>query len=155
MLKRERHDVGRSAEGLAAPGPVVLATLSTRVEERAERLAIASCLEVGVPLLVVNVVPAPMSPRTLSLGALDPEREDYAAVRATAERAAGFGIRVEHLRVTSPRPAKAIVEIANERGAGLLVLGPKRRRVSRWRFGRAAREVRRNAACLVWIAGDS
>ena len=75
-------------------------------------------------------------------------------MRATAERAAALGIRVEHLRVTSPRPAKAIVQIANERGAGLLVLGPKRGRVPRWRFRRAAREVRRNAACLVWIAGD-
>jgi hypothetical protein len=43
--------------------------------------------------------------------------------------------------------------VANERGAGLLVLGPKRGRVSRWRLRRAAREIRRNAACLVWIAG--
>jgi nucleotide-binding universal stress UspA family protein len=73
-------------------------------------------------------------------------------VRATAERAAARGIRVEHLRVTSPRPAKALVQVANERGAGLLVLGPKRRGI--WRFPRAAREVRRNAACLIWIAGD-
>jgi nucleotide-binding universal stress UspA family protein len=55
--------------------------------------------------------------------------------------------------VTSPRPAKALVRVANERGAGLLVLGPKRGRLRRWRFKRAAREVRRTAACLVWIAG--
>jgi hypothetical protein len=53
--------------------------------------------------------------------------------------------------VTSPRPAKALVQVANERGAGLLVLGPKRSRVSRSTFRRAAREVRRSAACLVWI----
>jgi nucleotide-binding universal stress UspA family protein len=139
---------------IAVPGPVVLATLSARVEQDAERLAIASCLEAGVPLVVANVVPAPLSPRTLQLGALDPDREDYAAVRATAERAAKLGIRVEHLRVMSPRPAKAIVEIANERGAGLLVLGPKRGRVPRRRLRRAAREVRRSAACLIWIAGD-
>lgn len=155
MATRERY-FGRGpveAPGLRAAGPVVLGTLSARVEPDAERLAIASALEVDVPLLVVNAVAAPFSPRTLQLGALDPAREDYAAVRATAERAAGLGIRVEHLRVTTPRPAKAIVEIANERGAGLLVLGPKRGRVSRWRFRRAAREVRRNAACLVWIAG--
>jgi hypothetical protein len=126
---------------IAVPGPVVLATLSARVEQDAERLAIASCLEAGVPLVVANVVPAPLSPRTLQLGALDPDREDYAAVRATAERAAKLGIRVEHLRVMSPRPAKAI-------------LGPKRGRVPRRRLRRAAREVRRSAACLIWIAGD-
>ena len=154
MATRER-DFGRrptEAPGLTAAGPVVLGTLSTRVEADAERLAIASALEADVPLYVVNVVPAPLSPRTLQLGALNPAREDYAAVRATAERAARLGITVEHLRVTSPRPSKAIVEIANERRAGLLVLGPKRGRVSRRRFRRAAREVRRNAACLVWIA---
>jgi nucleotide-binding universal stress UspA family protein len=147
----KRRDVGRSPT--SAAGPVVLATLASRVDPSAERLAIASCLDANVPLVVVNAVSAPPCPHTLHLGALDPEREDYAAVRATAERAAAFGIRVEHLRVTSPHPARAIVEIAKERAAGLLVLGPKRGRVSRWRFRRAARAVRRNLNCLVWIAG--
>ena len=135
------------------PGPVVLATLSARVDPEAERLAIESCLDAGVPLLVVNAVTAPACVRTLHLGAIDPRREDYAAVRATAERAAASGIRVEHLRVRGPRPVRAIVEIAKERAAGLLVLGPKRGRVSRRRFRRAARAVTRNLTCLVWIAG--
>lgn len=159
MLKRERHDVSRPAERqrLAPAGPVVLGTLSSRVEPEAERLAIESAIEAGVPLLVVNVLPLPACPRALLLGGPSavtfPHEEDYEAVRATAQRAAALGIRVEHLRVTSPRPARALVEVANERGAGLLVLGPKRGRW-RWRFHRAAREVRRHAACLVWIAGD-
>jgi nucleotide-binding universal stress UspA family protein len=148
----KRRDVERPA--VSPAGPVVLATLSARVDPEAERLAIESCLDAGVPLVVVNAVQAPACVRTLHLGALDPAREDYAAVRATAERAAAFGIPVEHLRVTSPRPARAIVEIAKERAAGLLVLGPKRGRVSRWRFRRAARMVRRRLTCLVWIAGS-
>jgi nucleotide-binding universal stress UspA family protein len=127
------------AYGIAAARPVVLATLSSRVDPEAERLAIDSCLDAGVPLLVVNAVAARPSPWTMRLGVLDPAREDYAAVRGTAERAAAFGIRVEHLRVTTPRPARAILEIANERAAGLLVLGPDRCRVSRWRsVGRLA-----------------
>jgi nucleotide-binding universal stress UspA family protein len=142
------------AGGIAAARPVMLATLSSRLDPEAERLAIDSALDAGVPLIVVNAVAAAYSPRTLHLGALDPSREDYDAVRATAERAAALGIRVQHLRVTTPRPAKAIVQVANERGAGLLVLGPKRGRVPRRRFRRAAREVKRHAACLVWIAGD-
>ena len=137
----------------SAAGPVVLATLSSRVDPSAERLAIESCLDANVPLVVVNAIAAPACPHTLRLGALDPAREDYAAVRATAERAAAFGIRVEHLRVTTPRPARAIVEIAKERAAGLLVLGPKRGRVPPWRFRRAVRAVRRSLTCLVWIAG--
>jgi nucleotide-binding universal stress UspA family protein len=146
-----------AAERGAAAGPVVLGTLSSRVDPEAERLAIESALDACVPLLVVNAIQLPPYPRALALGGLDavtlPHEEDYEAVRATAERAAAFGIRVEHLRVTSPRPAKALVQVANERGAGLVVFGPRRGRVSRWRFRRAVREVRRNASCLVWIAG--
>ena len=157
---RARQQVRRPAgksRGIGTPGPVVLGTLSSRVEPDAEWLAIESAVETGVPLLVVNVVPMPACGRALALAgpkALSfPLEEDYEQVRATAERAAKWGLRVEHLRVTSPRPARALVQVANERGAGLLVLGPQRGRVSRWRFSRAAREVRRNAACLVWIAG--
>jgi nucleotide-binding universal stress UspA family protein len=131
---------------------VVLATLSSRVEPEAERLAIESALDAGVALLVVNAVVAPCSPRTMHLGLLDPAREDYAAVRDTAERAASFGLRVQHLRVTTPRPARAIVQIAKERGAGLVVFGPKLGRVSRRRFSRAARAVTQSVGCLVWIA---
>jgi nucleotide-binding universal stress UspA family protein len=133
---------------------VVLGTLSSRVEPEAERIAIESAVENGVPLLVVNVVPMAACPRALALAgpkALScPHSEDYEAVRATAQRAASWGLKVQHLRVTSPRPAKALVQIANERGAGLLVLGPKRKGI--FRFWRAAREVVRNADCLVWIA---
>jgi nucleotide-binding universal stress UspA family protein len=132
----------------------VLGTLSSRVEPEAERLAIESAVENGVPLIVVNVMPMPACPRALVLAghrALTfPHEEDYEAVRATAQRAASWGLKVEHLRVTSPRPAKALVQIANERRAGLLVLGPKRKGI--FRFWHAAREVVRNADCLVWIA---
>lgn len=124
------------------------------MEPEAERVAIESAVEAGVPLLVVNAVPLPHSPLALALvgpRALSfPHTEDYEAVQATARRAASWGLKVEHLRVMSPRPAKALVQIANERGAGLLVLGPKRKGILR--FWRAAREVRRSAACLVWIA---
>jgi nucleotide-binding universal stress UspA family protein len=157
VASRERHHAGLPvARGVESVGPVVLGTLSSRVEPHAERLAIESAVEAGVALLVVNVLPMPACARALALAgtrALSfPLQEDYAEVRATAERAAAWGLRVEHLRVTSPRPAKALVQIANERGAGLLVLGPKRKGV--FRFDRAAREVRRNAACLVWISDE-
>jgi nucleotide-binding universal stress UspA family protein len=162
VLTRERHEVREPVEagGLAPAGPVVLGTLSSRVDPAAERLAIESALDAGVPLLVVNAVQLPPCPRALVLGGPSavtfPHEEDYEAVRATAERAAKLGLRVEHLRVSSPRPAKALVQVANERAAGLLVLGPKRRRwpSRRWRFRRAVREITRSAACLVWIAGE-
>ena len=136
----------------------MLGTLSSGIDPAAERLAIESALDAGVPLIVVNVVVLPPCPRALAMGGPGalafPHEEDYEAVRATAERAAKFGLRVEHLRVSSPRPARALVQIARERAAGLVVLGPKRRSLlrGRWRFRRAARRVRRSVSCLVWIA---
>jgi nucleotide-binding universal stress UspA family protein len=160
VLTRERH-VRRpqKAAPVEAAGPVVLGTLSSGIDPAAERVAIESALDAGVPLIVVNVVELPPCPRALAMGGpravAFPHEEHYEAVRATAERAAKFGLRVEHLRVSSPRPARALVQIARERAAGLVVLGPKRRGLlrGRWRFRRAAQQVRRSVGCLVWIAG--
>ncbi|MEA2333391.1 MAG: Universal stress protein family [Thermoleophilaceae bacterium] len=138
--------------------PVVLATLASRVDPSAERVAVDSAIEAGVPLLLVNAIAMPYAPRAFALGGLDaitlPHEEDYDAVRATANRAAALGIRTELLRVTSPRPARAIAEVANERGAALVVFGPARGRVRRRRLRRAARAVLRGTRCLVWIVGD-
>jgi hypothetical protein len=83
-----------------------------------------------------------------------PHEEDLEAVRATAERAAALGIPTEHLRVATKRPVKALLEVVRERDAGLLVFGPDLRRIRRRRFRRAAAQVRRDAACLVWVAPD-
>ena len=160
VLTRERH-VRRPQKtpAAAAVGPVVLATLSSDLDPAAERVAIESALDAGVPLLVVNVVELPPCPRALVLGGpaalAFPHEESYEAVRATAQRAAQLGLQVEHLRVSSPRPARALVQLANERSAGLVVLGPRRRGLlsGRRRFRRAARQVRRRLNCLVWIAG--
>jgi nucleotide-binding universal stress UspA family protein len=148
----------RAPETGAASGPVLLATLASRVEPAAERIAIDSALEAGVPLLIVNVLPMPQAPHALRLGGVGAmtmfRDEEYDAVRATAERAAALGIRTELLRVVSPRPPRAIVEIANERGAALVVLGPRRRRLHWLRLRRAASAVRKRTACLVWIVDD-
>jgi nucleotide-binding universal stress UspA family protein len=83
-----------------------------------------------------------------------PHEEDLDAVRATAARAAALGIATELLRVRSPRPVRALLELVVERNAGLLVLGPDLERTSRWRFKVAARQVRKHAPCLVWVAPD-
>jgi hypothetical protein len=138
--------------------PVVLGTLSCRVDPAAERMAIESAIEASSPLLVTNAVHLPNYPTTLMLVgpgvATLPHEEDLDAVRATAERAVALGIRTEHLRVSSKRPVKALLEVVRDRRAGLLVFGPDRSRMSRWRFRRASRQIRRDAGCLVWIAPD-
>jgi nucleotide-binding universal stress UspA family protein len=135
--------------------PVLLGTLSVRVEPEAERMAIDTALELGAQLILANMLMLPPYPLTVRLApeyATLPHEEDLDAVRATAQRAAELGIPTELLRVSSPRPVTALVELAQDREAGLLVFGPDRSRISRRRFRSAARAVRRDAPCLVWIA---
>lgn len=155
----DRHDeqIGR----LSAPTrarPVLLATLSVRVDPSAERMAIDSALEAGVPLLVANLLRLRPYPTTIGLlGAQRstlPHEEDLEAVRSTARRAAALGLKTELLRVTTTRPVKALLELASERDAGLIVFGPHLGLVGRLRYRAAARRVRREAACLVWVAPD-
>ena len=138
--------------------PVVLATLSVRVDPSAERMAIDSALEAGVSLIIANLLPLRPFPTTLgTVGAEGlnlPHEEDLDAVRATAARAAALGVKTELLRVTTRRPLQALLEVVREREAGLLVFGPDLSRTSRLRFRWVARRVRREADCLVWIAPD-
>jgi nucleotide-binding universal stress UspA family protein len=75
-------------------------------------------------------------------------------VRATARRAADLGVKTELLRVRTKRPVTALLQVVTERDAGLLVFGPHLGRVGRMRFRRAARRIRSEAGCLVWIAPD-
>ena len=137
---------------------MVLATLAVRVHPSAERMAIDSAIEAGVPLLIVNLIPLPPYPRTIILLGPEattlPHEEDLDEVRATAARAAELGVKTELLRVRTTHPVKALLEILHERDAGLLVFGPHLGRVGRMRFRRAARRVRRDADCLVWVAPD-
>jgi hypothetical protein len=87
-------------------------------------------------------------------GATLPHEEALDEVRGTAARAAALGVRTELLRVSSPRPVRALLALTAERDAGLLVLGPDPGRMRRRRFRAVARRVRRDAPCLVWIAPD-
>jgi hypothetical protein len=45
-----------------------------------------------------------------------------------------------------------MLELASERRVGLLVFGPDPAGLPRRRYRAAARAVRRDASCLVWIA---
>jgi nucleotide-binding universal stress UspA family protein len=158
QLKDRDADLAKwSVEGTHAR-PVVLGTLSVRVDPSAERMAIDSALEAGVPLVIANILPLRPYPTTLALlgpeGLNLPHEEDLDAVRATARRAADLGVKTELLRVTTRRPVQALLEIVSERDAGLLVFGPDLRLTSRIRFRLAARRLRREAGCLIWVAPD-
>jgi len=101
----------------SAARPVVLATLSVRVDPDAERMAIESALEADPAhprLIVANMLWLPPYPTTLMLAreyATLPHEEDLDAVRETAHRAAARGIDTQLLRISSRRPLAALVEL--------------------------------------------
>ena len=138
--------------------PVVLGTLSVRVDQAAERMAIESAIEARVPLVIANILWLRPYPATLALlgpeGLNLPHEEDLEAVRATASRAAELGVETQLLRVTTRRPVTALLEIVRERNAGLLVFGPDLKLTGGLRFRLAARRLRREAGCLIWVAPD-
>jgi nucleotide-binding universal stress UspA family protein len=157
-LRDRREDVAGASGPPTSARPVLLATLQVRVDPSAERMAIDSAIEAGVPLLLVNLIRLPPYATTIILAGPEhttlPHEEDLDAVRATANRAAELGVKTELLRVRTKRPVRALLQVASERDAGLIVFGPHLGRVGRIRFRRAAKRIRRDATCLVWVAPD-
>jgi hypothetical protein len=114
-------------------------------------------VNLGSKLILANMVALPPYPLTVMVApdyVTLAHEEDLDAVRATAARTAALGIATELLRVRSPRPLTALIELAHDREVGLLVFGPDRSRISGRRFRAAAKVVRRDAPCLVWVAPD-
>jgi hypothetical protein len=133
---------------------VLLATLGVPFDARASTFAVETALESGQALIVANITrlePLPLSV-TMGYDALEEFTPELSSsVRAPAELARSLGVAVERLRVRSPRPVQALLQLSEEQGAGLLVFGPSPRRLSRWSYQRAARAIRRSASCLVWL----
>ena len=154
MLTRRR---GASVVDQAPAGgrgrPVMLATLEVPFDEDASAFAVDAAVEAGQGLILVNVVEVMPHPGTmLGYGDVDPSPEDAAALRAPAELAHSLGVRVERLRVRSPHPVDALIQLVGERKPGLLVFGPDRTRIRKRLYAKAARAVQERAACLVWLS---
>jgi nucleotide-binding universal stress UspA family protein len=128
----------------------MLATLDVPFEEEAARLAVDSAVESGQRLIVVSVEELLLAPMDILMGwGPQPEAPAYLA---PAELAASLGVPAERLRVKSPHPLSALLELVAEREPGLLVFGPDRSRLKPRRYRKAARAVRERACCLVWLA---
>jgi nucleotide-binding universal stress UspA family protein len=145
-----------SHEDYAALGssnrPVLLATLDVPYAEEAIAFAVDSAVENGQPLVLLNV--AEVLPTAYSLlGYGYVEREDLQeALSRPVQLALSLAVEVERLRVCSPHPVDALLEVVAERNPGVLVFGPDRRHLSGRRYRRAERAVRKRAPCLVWSA---
>ena len=153
-MRVARRDRLGSAADVAAPTgarPVMLATLDVPFDEEAASLAVDSAVESGQRLIVVSVEELLLAPMEVFMSWCVPQAE-AAAYLAPAELAASLGVPAERLRVKSPHPVAALLELVAEREPGLLVFGPDRSRLKPRRFRRAAAAVRERATCLVWIA---
>jgi nucleotide-binding universal stress UspA family protein len=131
----------------------MLATLDVPFEPAATQLAVDTAVESGQRLLVVNVSLVALLPVSMMLRyeyLETPELRD--ALRAPAELAASLNVPVELLRVSSPHPADALLELVSEREPGLLVLGPDLARVRGRVYRKAVKRIREQATCLVWLA---
>jgi nucleotide-binding universal stress UspA family protein len=143
------------ALGASDPRPVVLATLAVPFEPEAFRVALQAAMESSVTLIIVDAIELPFWPQSIATRHAETELEsDRAQIKEFVSQAAGLGVDVEHLRVRSPRPAEAVIQIAAERRAGLLVFGPDPSRFRPRFFSRVVRRIRKRSSCLLWIAGE-
>ena len=70
--------------------------------------------------------------------------------RRPVELAHSLGVTVERLRIRSPRPCQALLQLASERRPGLLVFGADPRGWASNDSGESVRAIREGAGCLIW-----
>ena len=142
----------------AAGRPVLLATLGVPLNEKASVFAVDTAVESGQRLVVANVTALEPLRMSIALGydalpELTPEVS--ASLRRSADLARSLGVRVERLRVRSPRPLQALVDLVAEVRPGLFVFGPDRRALRERRYRKALEAVRDCVTCLVWVPNDA
>jgi len=133
---------------------VLLATLGVPFDPDASAFAVDAAVEAGQALIVVNVVELPPLTMSVRMGydQLPETADDEEAFRAPAALAHSLGVEVERLRVRSPRPVDALLELTAERAPSVLVFGPDLERIKRRIYRKAAKAIRNRASCLVWLA---
>ena len=138
--------------------PVLLATLGVPLNEEASVFAVDTAVESGQRLVVANVTALEPLRMSITLGydtlpELTPEVS--ASLRRSAELARSLGVHVERLRVRSPRPLQALVDLVADVRPGLFVFGPDRRALRERRYRKALGAVRDRVTCLVWVPNDA
>jgi len=130
----------------------MLVTFDVPFEREAAELAVDAAVESGQSLIIVNAVEITLGPLTLQMQYQYVGRPDVEdALRAPAELAHSLAVDVERLRLCSPRPIEAVLELVAERAPGLLVVGPDRGRLKRRKYAKLTKRIRERAACLVWL----
>lgn len=132
----------------------MLATLDVPFDAHAVAFAVDSAVELGNRLIVANFAERAPLPLSAMLGYDDlPDPPRLAeSLLAPAKLAHSLGVEVTRLRVKSFHPIQAMLEVVAEQDPGMLVFGPDRRRIRRWRYWRAVRALRSGAGTLLWTA---
>jgi hypothetical protein len=152
VLGIRRTRTSADIPGVAGSRPVMLVTFDVPFELEATELAIDAAVESGQRLIIVNAAQVPLGPVSLAMGyeyVGTDEVED--ALRAPAALAVSLAVEVERLRLCSPRPIEALLELVAERAPGLLVVGPDRGRMRKRTYAKLTKRIRERAACLVWL----
>ena len=148
--RRTSADVAAALDG---SHPVMLVTFDVPFEPEATALAVDTAVESGQPLIIVNAAEVPLGPISLAMGYEYVGTQDVEdALREPAALAKALAVEVERLRLCSPRPIEALLELVAERRPGLLVVGPDRARMRKRTYAKLAKKIRARAACLVWLA---
>jgi nucleotide-binding universal stress UspA family protein len=127
--REQRRAAAAPPAGAPPARPVMAAVDGTAAGEAATAEAIVAARELGAPVVLVHVRPAPSSiwgrpfyerrlERSLRRG-----RQALAAAAAQA-KAAGVEAQTE---ILEGRPARRIAELARDRDARLVIVGPRRR----------------------------
>jgi hypothetical protein len=154
VLGTRRTRTSADIPDVSGSRPVMLVTFDVPFEPEASALAVDAAVESGQRLIVVNLAEVPIGPISLAMKyeyVGTQEVED--ALRAPAELAHSLAVDVERLRLCSPRPIEALLELVAERAPGLLVVGPDRERLKRRTYAKWTKRISERAACLVWLPG--
>jgi hypothetical protein len=149
--RSHRVDIDSSVAESVRPRPVVLATLDVPLTPSASQLAVDAAVESGAALLVVNLVDQALVPVRLARWDYATLPEVESSLRRPCALAGSLGVAVERLRVRSPRPVTALLELVADRRPGLVVLGADPTLAPRRLYRRTVRALREQPACLVWL----
>jgi len=151
VIGTRRNRTSADIPGVSGSRPVMLVTFDVPFEPEASALAVDAAVESGQRLIIVNAVEITLGPVPLSMYQYvgPPDVED--ALRAPAALAHSLAVEVERLRLCSPRPIDALLELVAERAPGLLVVGPDRERLKRRTYAKLTKRIRERATCLVWL----
>ena len=131
---------------------MLLATLGVPFDRDGLVFALDAAVESGRGLVVANVVELAPLPLSVVLGYDQIDEPGVAeALQAPAALARALGVEVERLRVRSPRPIAALLELVADLEPGLLVFGPDRARLRRRRYAKATKAIRESCTCLFWL----